>query len=61
MESIKEILMDRDGMSEDEAIDLISEAQDDFNYHVDRGELAAAENICSLWFNLEPDYLIEFF
>jgi hypothetical protein len=61
MESIKEALMDRDGMSEDEAIDLISDAQDDFNYRVARGDLDAAENICADWFGLEPDYLIEFF
>jgi hypothetical protein len=63
MESIKEILMTRDDMTAEEADDLIAQAQDDFNagYHVDRGELAAAENICSVWFNLEPDYLIEFF
>ena len=61
MESIKEILMTRDDMTAEEADDLIAQAQEDFDHHVDRSELAAAENICSVWFNLEPDYLIEFF
>ena len=53
--------MTRDDMTAEEADDLIAQAQEDFDHHVDRGELAAAENICSVWFNLEPDFLIEFF
>ena len=44
-----------------DADDLISDAQDDFNYRIARGDLDAAENICADWFGLEPDYLIEFF
>lgn len=61
MESIKEVLITRDGMDPTDADDLISDAQDDFNYRVARGDLDAAENICADWFGLEPDYVIEFF
>jgi hypothetical protein len=61
METIKEVLMERDGMSECEALDLIHEAQDDFNYCIESGNLDSAEQICSDWFGLEPDYLIELF
>jgi len=61
MESIKEVLIKRDGMDPADADDLISDAQDDFNYRIARGDLDAAENICADWFGLEPDYLIEFF
>jgi len=61
MESIKKVLIKRDGMDPADADDLISDAQDDFNYHIARGDLDAAENICADWFGLEPDYLIEFF
>jgi len=61
MESIKKVLIKRDGMDPADADDLISDAQDDFNYRIARGDLDAAENICADWFGLEPDYLIEFF
>lgn len=53
--------MERDGMSECEALDLIQEAQDDFNCCIESGNLDSAEQICSDWFGLEPDYLIELF
>ena len=61
MESIKEVLIKRDGMDPADADNLISDAQDDFNYRIARKDLDAAENICADWFGLEPDYLIEFF
>lgn len=61
MESIKEILIKRDGMDPADADDLISDAQDEFDHHIAFGNLTAAENICQEWFGLEPDYLIEFF
>jgi hypothetical protein len=61
MESIKSILIKRDGMDPADADDLISQAQKDFNELVENGDLEEAENICYDWFGLEPDYLIEFF
>lgn len=49
--SIREVLMRRDGLSGEEADELIAEA---------REELAkgrAPEEICEDWFGLEPDYI----
>ena len=59
MRSIKEILMSRDGMSEQEAIELINEAKKQFNTYIKDGDLAYAEGICGEYFGLEPDYLDE--
>jgi len=61
MESIKEILITRDGMDPTDADELIAQAQAEFNEHIDNNELDLAENICEEWFGLEPDYVIEFF
>lgn len=58
MESIKEILMRRDGMTSDEADDMIADAQEDFDERINDGELPY--DFCEEWFGLEPDYLIEF-
>ena len=57
MESIKEILIRRDGLSADAAESLIEEAREDFNQRLATGELP--EDICQDWFGLEPDYLME--
>jgi hypothetical protein len=61
MKSIKEILIERDGMDPDDADALIAEAQEEFDEFLANGDLDEAENICSEWFGLEPDYVIEFF
>ena len=57
MERIKQILMTRDGMSEDEADQLIKEAKEDLYARLDNGEFP--EGICEEWFGLEPDYLVQ--
>ena len=57
MRSIKEILMERDSMSSDEADELITQAKDDLFERLDHGEMS--EDICMEWFGLEPDYLFE--
>jgi AmiR/NasT family two-component response regulator len=57
MESIKEILMSRDGMTEEEANDLIEQAKEDMNRRLDEGEMP--DDICEEWFGLEPDYIME--
>ena len=56
-ESIKEILMRRDNLTEVEADDLIEEAKAAFFNYLDSGDFESAENICQEYFNLEPDYL----
>lgn len=58
-ETIKQILMRRDSMSAQEADDLIQEAIDALNAHLENGDFFLAEEICAEYFGLEPDYLTE--
>jgi len=55
--SIKRVLMERDGMAEDEAEQLIDDARHDLYSRLANGE--QPEDICQDWFGLEPDYLME--
>ena len=57
MSSIKEILMERDGMSAEEANNLIQDAKEDLNNRLANGEMPF--DICEEWFGLEPDYIDE--
>ena len=57
VDSIKSVLMRRDGMTEEEADDLIREAKDDLHTRLAEGEMP--EDICEEWFGLEPDYIDE--
>jgi hypothetical protein len=60
MQKIKQILMDQDGYSEKEAQDLINDAVDDLNNRLMNPEdFGNAYDICSDWFGLEPDYIVE--
>ena len=61
VEGIKEVLMRRDGISEVEADELISDAKEDLASLLEAGDMEAAERICEDWFGLEPDYLTELF
>lgn len=57
--SIKQIIMRRDGISEQAANNLIGEAQEIFYSYLDADDEDAAYNICQEYFGLEPDYLDE--
>ena len=57
METIKEVLMSRDGMIEEEADDLIDEARDDLLSRIEGGHIP--DDICQEWFGLEPDYIFD--
>jgi len=57
VDSIKSVLMRRDGMTEEDAQDLINEARSDMIRRLEKGEMP--EDICEEWFGLEPDYLVE--
>ena len=59
MGTIKEILMERDGMTENEAANLIAEATEDLNERLDNGEYVDDAEFCKDWFGLEPDYITE--
>ena len=56
-ETIKEILMRRDGMSAEDADDLIMQAYQELHDRLAVGE--DADDICEEYFGLEPDYLME--
>ncbi len=58
MESIKEVLMRRDGLEDYEADELIQEAIDELEDMLNRGE-DYWDDICEVYFGLEPDYLWE--
>jgi len=56
-ESIKDILIRRDGISSPEADQLIADATKDLNDRLAEGE--TPDDICNEWFGLEPDYIFE--
>lgn len=53
--SILSILIERDGMSQNDAKALITDATEDLNERLADGEIPY--DICNEWFGLEPDYL----
>jgi len=58
-ESIKEVIMRRDGISALESQDLITQAKEALQEYIASNDLEAAENVCEEYFGLEPDFLIE--
>lgn len=54
---IKKILIERDGMSPEEADDRIMEAYKDLHDRLAEGEMP--HDICQEWFGLEPDYIFD--
>jgi len=61
MQSIKDVLMERDGMTSIEAEDLLEQAKEAYFDYIDEENDDAAENICEEYFNLEQDYLDDLF
>ena len=60
MKSLKQTLMDRDGIDETEADQLIKECRDDLYERLGSGEsFTECYDICEEYFGLEPDYLME--
>jgi len=59
MESIKEVLMRRDNMSEEESDELIKEAKEALMEYLENNDVVGAEDICNEYFGLEPDYIME--
>jgi len=57
MGTIKSALMERDGMTAEEADKLIAECKEDMNQRLADGEMPM--DICEEYFGLEPDYLEE--
>jgi hypothetical protein len=61
MESIRNILIKRDGISPESVDELIREAQSAFDEYLAEGDQESAYEICQEFFGLEPDFVIEFF
>lgn len=57
--SLKEVLMQRDGLEEYEADEMIEEAREDLKnlIYIQNGTLEEAEELIMDLFGLEPDYL----
>ena len=60
-ESIKKTIMHSMDLTEAEADKLIRQAKEAFNQYVEEDDDDGAQNVCSEFFGLEPDYLDEFF
>ena len=58
-ETIKEVLMRRDGISALEAQDIINQAREALQEYIASNAFESAENVCEEYFGLEPDYLTE--
>ena len=56
---IAKVLIRRDGMDLDEALDLIAEAKEVLMQYLENGDMEGAENICREYFRLEEDYVME--
>jgi len=54
-ESIVKVLMNRDGLSKEEAVAQVKECQADMMQRLEDGEMPY--DICEEYFGLEPDYL----
>jgi len=59
VDSIKSVLMKRDGISAEEADDMIQCAKEELAEHIENGDITSADEICADHFGLEPDYLEE--
>ena len=57
--TIKQVLMDRDGLSATEADSQIDDAREALNDYLEDGDFESAHDICSEFFGLEPDYLFD--
>ena len=59
IQEIAEILMRRDGISYNEAMDMVERCQDELEILVQGGgSLDDAEECIAYWLGLEPDYLV---
>ena len=59
MKGIVDILMDRDGMSRDNAIELVRDVRDEIQDAISMGDYILAEDIMYGDLGLEMDYVFE--
>lgn len=60
MKSVKQVLMDRDDMLEEDAEDLIECVREEINFAMECGDYSLAEDIMFGDLGLEMDYIFEF-
>ena len=59
VQEIAEILMRRDGISYNEAMDMVEKCQEELEILVQGGgSIDDAEDCVAYWLGLEPDYLV---
>lgn len=59
MKSVKQILMDRDDMSENEAEELIADVREELQFAMETNDFMYAEDIMYGDLGLEMDYIFE--
>lgn len=59
METLKQVLMRRDGISEAEADADIAACREEMLTAIDNGDYDYAEELFADWFGLEPDYMFD--
>ena len=59
MNEVVKILMRRDGISEQEALEAIQDCREQIYYFCARGDYISAEDAIMSELGLEPDYLME--
>ena len=57
--NIKEVLMERDNLSENEAYEMILSAIPEFSEAIDNQDFDHAEDVLADYFGLEPDYITD--
>ena len=57
MQTIKEVLMKRDGLTGKQAQTLIDQAREELSELLDAGEIP--QDFCLEWFGLEDDYIFD--
>ena len=57
MDTLKQVLMNRDGMTSEEAEAEIAEAKMILQEYLDNDDMVSAHDICEELWGLEPDYL----
>jgi hypothetical protein len=59
MKSVKQILMDRDDMSENEAEELIADVREELQFAMETNDFMYAEDVMYGYLGLEMDYIFE--
>jgi len=59
MTELKQVIMQRDDLTSEEADNLIAEAKTALIGYLDNNDLTSADEKCEEYFGLEPDYIFD--